>query len=112
MKGLHGSETQRPTGGCGVLPSALRWMRVGFECCWAIGFFVFIGCWLDKVEDTSPGWMILGFFIGFGPDPNESMISQAQSVVTRPGVYDSQPGVSPSICEKPNRVSKWPKWQP
>jgi F0F1-type ATP synthase assembly protein I len=46
--------------------AAFRWMGVGFEFCLVIGFFVLIGYWLDKVEDTSPGWMILGFFIGFG----------------------------------------------
>ena len=45
--------------------SAFRWMGVGFEFCLVIGFFVFIGYWLDKLEDTSPGWMILGFFVGF-----------------------------------------------
>lgn len=47
--------------------AAFRWMGVGFESCLVIGFFVFIGYWLDKLEPkTAPGWMILGFFIGFG----------------------------------------------
>ena len=45
--------------------AAFRWMGVGFEFCLVIGAFVFVGYWLDKIEDTSPGWMILGFFVGF-----------------------------------------------
>ncbi|MBL7214341.1 MAG: AtpZ/AtpI family protein [Phycisphaerae bacterium] len=45
--------------------AAFRWMGIGFEFLFVIGFFVFIGFWLDKLENTSPGWMILGFFIGF-----------------------------------------------
>jgi F0F1-type ATP synthase assembly protein I len=56
--------------------AAFRWMGVGVEFClvigffvfggFCIGFFVFGGFWLDKLENTSPGWMILGFFVGFG----------------------------------------------
>lgn len=46
--------------------AAFRWMGIGIEFCVVIGFFVFCGYWLDKLEDTSPGWMILGFFVGFG----------------------------------------------
>ena len=45
---------------------AMRWMSIGVEFCIVIGLFVFGGYWLDKIEDTSPGWMILGFFVGFG----------------------------------------------
>ncbi len=45
---------------------AFRWMGIGFEFLIVVGLFVFGGYWLDKVENTSPGWMILGFFIGFG----------------------------------------------
>ena len=45
---------------------AFRWMGVGIEFCIVVGFFCFIGYFLDKLEDTSPGWMILGFFVGFG----------------------------------------------
>ena len=45
--------------------AAFRWMGVGFEFCLVIGAFVFVGYWLDKIEDTSPGWMILGFFFCF-----------------------------------------------
>ena len=46
--------------------AALRWMGIGIEFCLVIGVFVFVGYWLDKLEDTSPAWMILGFFAGFG----------------------------------------------
>ncbi len=46
--------------------AAFRWMGIGFEFLFVIGACAFGGYWLDKLEDTSPGWMILGFFIGFG----------------------------------------------
>ena len=47
--------------------AAFQWMGVGFEFCLVIGLFVFGGYWLDKLEPrTAPGWMILGFFVGFG----------------------------------------------
>ena len=45
---------------------AMRWMGVGFEFLIVIGLCAWGGYWLDKVEGTSPGWMILGFFTGFG----------------------------------------------
>lgn len=45
---------------------AMRWMGVGIEFCLVIGFFCLIGYFLDKKEGTSPGWMIIFFFIGFG----------------------------------------------
>ena len=45
---------------------AMRWMGVGFEFLIVIGLCAGGGYWLDKVEGTSPGWMILGFFLGFG----------------------------------------------
>ena len=44
----------------------MRWMGVGFEFLIVIGACVWGGYWLDKLENTSPGWMILGFFVGFG----------------------------------------------
>jgi F0F1-type ATP synthase assembly protein I len=44
---------------------AKRWMGVGFEFLIVVGLCVWGGYWLDKVEGTSPGWMILGFFVGF-----------------------------------------------
>jgi uncharacterized membrane protein len=43
----------------------MRWMGGGFEFLIVIGACVWGGYWMDKLEDTSPGWMILGFFIGF-----------------------------------------------
>ncbi|MCI0498258.1 MAG: AtpZ/AtpI family protein [Planctomycetales bacterium] len=46
--------------------AAFRWMGIGLEFCIVIGFFMFIGYWLDVWEGTTPGWMILGFFVGFG----------------------------------------------
>jgi F0F1-type ATP synthase assembly protein I len=45
---------------------AFRWMGIGIEFCLVVGFFCLIGYFLDKLENTSPGWMILGFFVGFG----------------------------------------------
>lgn len=45
---------------------AMRWMGVGFEFLIVIGLCVGAGYWLDQVEGTRPGWMILGFFVGFG----------------------------------------------
>jgi len=41
-------------------------MGVGIEFCLVVGIFCVIGYFLDKLENTSPGWMILGFFVGFG----------------------------------------------
>lgn len=45
---------------------AMRWMGVGIEFCLVIGVFCLVGYYLDTLEGTSPGWMILGFFVGFG----------------------------------------------
>lgn len=45
---------------------AFRWMGIGVEFCLVVGFFCFLGYLLDQWEGTSPGWMILGFFVGFG----------------------------------------------
>lgn len=41
-------------------------MGIGIEFCLVVGVFCLIGYFLDKLENTSPGWMILGFFVGFG----------------------------------------------
>lgn len=41
-------------------------MGVGFEFLFVIGLCVGAGYWLDQLEGTTPGWMILGFFVGFG----------------------------------------------
>lgn len=45
---------------------AQRWMGIGIEFALVIGICAFLGYKLDEVEGTSPGWMILGFFVGFG----------------------------------------------
>jgi F0F1-type ATP synthase assembly protein I len=45
---------------------SLRWMGVGIEFCMVAGGAAWIGNWLDKLTDTSPGFMIMGFFAGFG----------------------------------------------
>ena len=39
---------------------------MGFEFCIVVGFFCVIGYFLDTLENTSPGWLIMGFFVGFG----------------------------------------------
>ena len=46
--------------------AAFQWMGIGLEFCIVIGAFVFGGYWLDQLEDTRPGWMVMGFFVGFG----------------------------------------------
>ena len=43
-----------------------RWMGVGIEFVIVIGFFCWLGSLLDKIENTFPGFMIMGFFVGFG----------------------------------------------
>lgn len=45
----------------------VRWMGFGFQLCIVIGFFTFIGYFLDKkLGNESPDLLILGFIIGFG----------------------------------------------
>jgi F0F1-type ATP synthase assembly protein I len=43
-----------------------KWMGVGIEFVLVIGFFCWLGSLLDRYEDTFPGFMIMGFFVGFG----------------------------------------------
>jgi F0F1-type ATP synthase assembly protein I len=45
---------------------AMRWMGIGIEFALVIGICAYLGYRLDEIEGTSPGWMILGFFVGFG----------------------------------------------
>ena len=45
---------------------AFSWMGVGIEFCLVVGMFCLIGYFLDKWEGTRPGWMVIGFFVGFG----------------------------------------------
>ena len=42
-----------------------KWMGVGVEFVIVIGFFCWLGSLLDKYEETFPGFMIMGFFVGF-----------------------------------------------
>ena len=44
----------------------LRWLGIGIEFCVVVGVFTWLGNLLDKVEDTSPAWLVMGFFVGFG----------------------------------------------
>jgi|GEM_PF-1234300 len=48
------------------LKGAMRWMGIGFEFCIICGGMAWLGAQLDKLEKTSPGWLIMGFFAGFG----------------------------------------------
>ncbi len=45
---------------------AMRWMGIGIEFGIVCGFTAWLGAQLDKLEHTSPGWTIMGFFVGFG----------------------------------------------
>jgi len=42
-----------------------RWMGIGIEFTIVVGFFSWLGYFLDKKADTSPGFLIMGFFVGF-----------------------------------------------
>ena len=44
----------------------MRWLGVGLEFLIVIGLCVWGGYKLDQIEGTAPGWMILGFLVGFG----------------------------------------------
>lgn len=43
-----------------------KWMGVGIEFVLVIVFFCWLGSLLDRHEGTFPGFMIMGFFVGFG----------------------------------------------
>jgi F0F1-type ATP synthase assembly protein I len=45
---------------------AMRWMSIGIEFAIVCGIGAAVGYWLDTLEDSSPGLMIIGFFAGFG----------------------------------------------
>ena len=46
--------------------NAFKWMGIGIEFCLVVGGFAFLGYLLDSyLGDTSPGFLIFGFFIGF-----------------------------------------------
>ncbi len=46
--------------------SAYVWLGVGIEFCIIILIFTYLGRFLDTFQQTSPGFMIMGFFVGFG----------------------------------------------
>jgi F0F1-type ATP synthase assembly protein I len=45
---------------------AMRWMSIGMEFAIVCGIGAGVGYWLDTFENTKPGWMVMGFFVGFG----------------------------------------------
>jgi F0F1-type ATP synthase assembly protein I len=44
---------------------SVRWMGIGIEFLVVIGIFSWLGYFLDKKSGTSPGFLIMGFFVGF-----------------------------------------------
>jgi F0F1-type ATP synthase assembly protein I len=48
------------------LKSAYSWMGVGIEFVIMILFFTYLGRFLDGFQNTSPGFMVMGFLVGFG----------------------------------------------
>lgn len=45
---------------------AMQWMAIGIEFAIVCGVCAGVGYWLDTLENTAPGWMVMGFFVGFG----------------------------------------------
>ncbi len=45
--------------------SIYSWMGIGIEFAIIVVFFTYLGKYLDKFQDTYPGFMIMGFFVGF-----------------------------------------------
>jgi F0F1-type ATP synthase assembly protein I len=45
---------------------AMRWMSIGIEFAFVCVIGAGFGYWLDTLDNSSPGWMIIGFFVGFG----------------------------------------------
>ena len=43
----------------------LRWAGVGIEFCGVLGVFCYLGYKLDEALDTSPWFLLAGFFVGF-----------------------------------------------
>ena len=46
--------------------SSARWLGIGIEFVVVVGLFTWIGYKLDKLQNTEPGFMIMGFLVGFG----------------------------------------------
>jgi F0F1-type ATP synthase assembly protein I len=44
---------------------SVRWMGVGIEFLVVVGIFSWLGYYLDEKSGTSPGFLIMGFFVGF-----------------------------------------------
>lgn len=47
------------------LKSIYTWMGVGIEFVIIVLFFTYLGKFLDKFQNTSPGFMVMGFLVGF-----------------------------------------------
>jgi F0F1-type ATP synthase assembly protein I len=45
---------------------SMRWMSIGIEFAFICGVGAGIGYWLDTLDNSSPAWMVMGFFVGFG----------------------------------------------
>ncbi len=45
--------------------SGMQWIGIGVEFCAVIGLCTWAGNWLDNKCETSPGFMIMFFLIGF-----------------------------------------------
>lgn len=41
-------------------------MSIGIEFAFVCAIGAGVGYWLDTIENSSPGCMIIGFFVGFG----------------------------------------------
>lgn len=45
---------------------SVRWMGIGIEFTFVVGIFSWLGYFLDEKGGTSPGFLIMGFLVGFG----------------------------------------------
>ena len=44
---------------------SVRWMGIGIEFTVVVGIFSWLGYFLDEKGGTSPGFLIMGFLVGF-----------------------------------------------
>jgi F0F1-type ATP synthase assembly protein I len=44
---------------------SVRWMGIGIEFTAVVGIFSWLGYFLDEKGGTSPGFLIMGFLVGF-----------------------------------------------
>ncbi len=63
---------------------AYAWMGVGIEFAIVVVFFTYLGRYLDRFQDTAPGFMIMGFLLGFAIEMN--------IILRRAGVIKSKKG--------------------